>query len=501
MFINTFNTNLDNLWENNLLIPLYTSNPIMMGDFLNLRLSAKNLIVSANALIKVFKPRYDDNRSLARLSDFSDLIDSQPLITTPRYSFESWLNKNSFQDISLQFYTHQLLPFYLSSFDVIRFQSTPLFDLPFLESLKSESARYLWIDWYAKWGMIDVQPSSSSRYSILGVPYFNKGFNFIALNNSEFNDTENYFSRLSQARKNYIPTWVLKPYFLTNHNLKNNSFYELYQLITLDWDILIFQLNLLTLLNNWMGVSLNSNNLNFFLTPSNQSYTRSFQFSINNQTLFNIAKASIEGSISKRELAWNSLTPQLPHSQFLTNTTYNTYFLPIWNTIDSIFSSLNKTQTSTTLDLIKSNQLLYKNQYRPMRKGVNNLLRLHATGAIALPIEIRLQVLASSKDVIHSWAVPSAGIKIDCVPGYSSHRVMMFLVSGIFWGQCMEICGRYHHWMPIVVYFMKRDLFWLWCSHFVFYSSSQNSLNTLDNQFANKSGIVSFDRLSWLDEL
>ena len=78
-----------------------------------------------------------------------------------------------------------------------------------------------------------------------------------------------------------------------------------------------------------------------------------------------------------------------------------------------------------------------------------------------MPIEIRLQILASSKDVIHSWAIPSAGIKIDCVPGYSSHRVMIFLVSGIFWGQCMEICGRYHHWMPIVIYFMKRDLFFV----------------------------------------
>jgi hypothetical protein len=46
--------------------------------------------------------------------------------------------------------------------------------------------------------------------------------------------------------------------------------------------------------------------------------------------------------------------------------------------------------------------LLFKNQYRPMRKGISNMIRLHATGAMALPIEIRLQVLASSKDVIHS---------------------------------------------------------------------------------------------------
>lgn len=45
---------------------------------------------------------------------------------------------------------------------------------------------------------------------------------------------------------------------------------------------------------------------------------------------------------------------------------------------------------------------LYKDQFRPLRKGVSNLLRLHATGAVAMPIELRLQILASSKDVIHS---------------------------------------------------------------------------------------------------
>ena len=110
---------------------------------------------------------------------------------------------------------------------------------------------------------------------------------------------------------------------------------------------------------------------------------------------------------------------------------------------------------------LQGNLELYKSQYRPMRKGITNMIRLQATNAIAMPTEIRLHILASSKDVIHSWAIPSAGIKIDCVPGFSSHRVAIFLQHGIFWGQCMEICGRYHHWMPIVVYFMKRDLFFL----------------------------------------
>jgi heme/copper-type cytochrome/quinol oxidase subunit 2 len=96
---------------------------------------------------------------------------------------------------------------------------------------------------------------------------------------------------------------------------------------------------------------------------------------------------------------------------------------------DYLFYYLFGTQSSTKLG---KNLDLYKSQYRPMKKGVTNMVRLQATGAIAMPIEIRLHILASSRDVIHSWAIPSAGIKIDCVPGYSSHRITVFLISGIF---------------------------------------------------------------------
>jgi hypothetical protein len=57
---------------------------------------------------------------------------------------------------------------------------------------------------------------------------------------------------------------------------------------------------------------------------------------------------------------------------------------------------------NNSVNSLQTNSELYKNQYRPMRKGISNMIRLHATGAIALPIEMRVQILASSKDVIHS---------------------------------------------------------------------------------------------------
>jgi heme/copper-type cytochrome/quinol oxidase subunit 2 len=121
-----------------------------------------------------------------------------------------------------------------------------------------------------------------------------------------------------------------------------------------------------------------------------------------------------------------------------------------------------------------------------------------------MPIEIRLQIMASSRDVIHSWAIPSASIKIDCVPGYTSHRIMIFFTPGIYWGQCQEICGRFHHWMPIIVYFMKRDLFFLWCTHFMLRIEKKdrelkNPIN--DNLFASYIRFASYDRYSWLTEL
>jgi hypothetical protein len=68
--------------------------------------------------------------------------------------------------------------------------------------------------------------------------------------------------------------------------------------------------------------------------------------------------------------------------------------------VDNFLSFIFAKQGAVTK--LGNNNELYKSQYRPMRKGITNMIRLHGTGAVAMPIEIRLQVLASSRDVIHS---------------------------------------------------------------------------------------------------
>jgi heme/copper-type cytochrome/quinol oxidase subunit 2 len=138
-------------------------------------------------------------------------------------------------------------------------------------------------------------------------------------------------------------------------------------------------------------------------------------------------------SESSRELFYHHssiFNTSLIHN-LLSNLNYNTSGLPLNINFLTNYLLVYFTGNSNLNNLNNDTELL-RNQYRPMKKGVSNMIKLHATGAVAMPIETRLHLLASSKDVIHSWAIPSAGIKIDCVPGYSSHRVMIFLVSGIF---------------------------------------------------------------------
>ena len=60
--------------------------------------------------------------------------------------------------------------------------------------------------------------------------------------------------------------------------------------------------------------------------------------------------------------------------------------------------------------------------------------------------------LVTANDVLHSWAIPSLGLKVDAVPGRLNQLMVQPLRSGVFFGQCSEICGANHGFMPITIY-------------------------------------------------
>jgi cytochrome c oxidase subunit 2 len=70
---------------------------------------------------------------------------------------------------------------------------------------------------------------------------------------------------------------------------------------------------------------------------------------------------------------------------------------------------------------------------------------------LILPIKCMIRFLVSSNDVIHSWTIPSIGIKIDATPGRISQIISIFQRPGLYIGQCREICGSNHSFIPITV--------------------------------------------------
>nr|YP_010241793.1 cytochrome c oxidase subunit II [Xenophora japonica]QTI82481.1 cytochrome c oxidase subunit II [Xenophora japonica] len=81
---------------------------------------------------------------------------------------------------------------------------------------------------------------------------------------------------------------------------------------------------------------------------------------------------------------------------------------------------------------------------------------------VVLPTETDIRVLVTSADVIHSWTVPSLGIKADAIPGRLNQLSFFIKYPGVFYGQCSEICGANHSFMPIVVEAIPLENFMQW---------------------------------------
>nr|YP_007183169.1 cytochrome c oxidase subunit II [Macracanthorhynchus hirudinaceus]CCA94499.2 Cytochrome oxidase subunit 2 [Macracanthorhynchus hirudinaceus] len=76
---------------------------------------------------------------------------------------------------------------------------------------------------------------------------------------------------------------------------------------------------------------------------------------------------------------------------------------------------------------------------------------LDVDNRLVLPLFSSVQLLITSADVIHSWDLPSLGVKVDAIPGIINQATVSLIVPGVMYGQCSELCGVNHSFMPIVV--------------------------------------------------
>ncbi len=87
---------------------------------------------------------------------------------------------------------------------------------------------------------------------------------------------------------------------------------------------------------------------------------------------------------------------------------------------------------------------------------------LTTDNAVVVPVDTNVRLLTTATDVIHSWAMPPFGVKIDAVPGRINESWFRIEAPGTYYGQCSELCGDLHGFMPIMVRAVPKDEFETW---------------------------------------
>nr|UEE83679.1 cytochrome c oxidase subunit II [Iragoides fasciata] len=97
---------------------------------------------------------------------------------------------------------------------------------------------------------------------------------------------------------------------------------------------------------------------------------------------------------------------------------------------------------------------------------INNFRLLDVDNRIVLPMNNQIRILITATDVIHSWTIPSLGVKVDANPGRLNQSNFFINRPGLFFGQCSEICGTNHSFMPIVIESINIKNFINWINNY-----------------------------------
>nr|UJY96993.1 cytochrome c oxidase subunit II [Potamometra berezowskii]UJY97058.1 cytochrome c oxidase subunit II [Potamometra berezowskii] len=105
----------------------------------------------------------------------------------------------------------------------------------------------------------------------------------------------------------------------------------------------------------------------------------------------------------------------------------------------------------------------FESYMKPSNEIMENEFRLLETdNRIVLPMNNQIRILVTATDVLHSWTIPCLGIKIDAIPGRLNQGSIFINRPGIMYGQCSEICGANHSFMPITVEAVTTKQFIEW---------------------------------------
>lgn len=129
--------------------------------------------------------------------------------------------------------------------------------------------------------------------------------------------------------------------------------------------------------------------------------------------------------------------------------TFQTWFSLYQQYLTKTLSSMNNTPITVDSYLIFEDELNFKESRL-----------LQTTMPLFLPKDLHVRLIITSTDVIHSFSLPAFGVKIDAVPGRLNAVSIYPKISGTFFGQCSELCGINHAFMPIEVIVLDQAIFY-----------------------------------------
>lgn len=299
-----------------------------------------------------------------------------------------------------------------------------------------------------------------------------------------------------------IPTKkVLLRGFLDNNFFKENSFKKLYTITDQKKKTVIdifnptktYSANQIGGLNNYILDSiLKENNVNIHSDLDDES--RAVKRNIGKTTPLRLLKkpktdfffkvASANQNIELLAIRFNDKIPTIVNKP-VKPAVYLTFKQKRYNQRTNIGkkstvfynTTTGKKQTYSGNPFLKDISIIEENfgnptrQYRLLKKAktrldttrVSNWNRLlRARRVLVLPAHVNITVITNSFDIVHSWHIPGLGLKMDCLPGRATHHTLYIDNVGLYYGQCAEVCGRYHHHMPIRICALPFEHFLVW---------------------------------------
>lgn len=373
----------------------------------------------------MFKSTLDEERGHFTIKNFSNVDFKLPMIMTSPGALLDSLQKNSTSSFisTPVFQTFFSFESPASFFNDQRYLNS--FSFPFSLSFESDIIRYSWLDWYSSRNSVITKAIDTSVFNLNAV----KDYDFTFTNKPDLaviNRTDNFFLKYSMSRKLHVPGYYYTPYFLSKHldwysynslllSFKTVGFSGKQSFNSFKSIVGISEISFKDLTQSNYSHSLNSLNSNFStILSSNRGYFSVYS-SFKNSThvislLFDILskkdyllKSFSDSSSFLQDAAISSSKPG-------TKTPLVQLVKLINNTDAGKIELINSTESSkfrSPKHILLSNLGITKkpaltSPYQPLKKGIVNMIRIQADKAVAMPTDTRIQILAVSKDIIHS---------------------------------------------------------------------------------------------------